>query len=266
MTKSFKLFAIAVATALILSGCSVAGATTDAEAQSTGSAEAEAAASENQGSGDTEGGAEAETHGQPLDWELTDFEREGILEGYSNVSTYDSETGELIRESLGDGSGYEVGEPVREYSYMSDRGLVWDYAYLYPIYEDGSLIAFVDLVVNSANELPEDTRPVAYEGSEGLYWGIGGKVEEGAQIDMHSGIYSIEALKNQGAQAVSFIFAGDGLWFFDGSELVLVDDDAMGYGGVPRSEQGYASLGDVSDMSIFDDIVLSNPSHVVPLG
>lgn len=265
MTKAFKIFAVAVLAALIISGCSTTATVTAPDDQGSGTS---GAVRETDSGGEPETEPASETHGTSLTWELSDFEREGILEGYSLVSTYNSETGELTKRSLGDGSGYEVGEPLRQYGYYTDGGLKWERLYIYPVYEDGSPFHFTYLESYYENwdEIPEDATPAGFEGKDGISW-IGSDIaDEDVAAGSNRGLCAVADFKDQGAQAGMYVIAADGLWFFDGRELTLVDDNTDIMGGLTYADMGYAPLGDVSDMSIFDGVVLSNPSHVVPLG
>ena len=244
MRKTFKLFAVAVVVALVLAGCSAEGATTLSDEQSSSSVVAT-----------TEAEPTPEMHGTALKWELSDYERENLLEA----------------NSLGDGSGYEVGEPLRQYSYNADGGLKWDYMYIYPIYEDGALVRFTYLSVSYEywDATPEDATPADLEGKDGVSW-IGSAIASEAGPGSNAGLATVADFKEQGAQSGIYVYAADGLWFFDGNELTQVDDNTIAaeLGGLSTTyaDMGYAPLADVSDMGIFDDVVLSNPSHAVPLG
>ena len=246
MKNALKLLVFAVIAVFVLSGCSVESANAVPDEQSTSEIEAEA---------EPEAEPTPEMHGTALDWELSDYERENLIEV----------------NSLGDGSGYEVGEPLRQYSYYADGGLEWDYTYTYPIYEDGALVRFTYLSVFNENwdAVAEDAMPADLEGKDGVSWqGSGIAPEPGP--GSNAGLATVADFKDQGVQGGVYVYAADGLWFFDGNELTLVDDNtiAVELGGLSSTyaDMGYAPLADVSDMSIFDDVVLSNPSHVVSLG
>ena len=246
MKNVLKLLVLAAAAVFVLSGCSVESATAVPDEQSTSVVDAEV---------ETEPEAEAEPtpemHGTALNWELSDFERENLIEA----------------NSLGDGSGFEVGEPLRQYSYYADGGLEWDYTYIYPIYEGGSLVRFTYLEVfyDNWDAVSEDATPADFEGKDGVDW-IGSAIAKETGAGSNAGLATVADFKDQGAEGGIYVYAADGLWFFDGNELTLVDDNTVIYMGMTYADMGYASLADVSDMSIFDDVVLSNPSHVVPLG
>ena len=246
MRKTFKLIVVAVVAALILVGCSAEGGTTVPEEQSSSSVAVETEA---------ESESVPEMHGTALDWELSDYERENLL----------------AANSLGDGSGYEVGEPLRQYSYNADGGLKWDYTYIYPIYEDGALVRFTYLSVSYEywDAVSEDATPADLEGKDGVDWtGSGISPETGP--GSNAGLATVADFRNQGVQSGIYVYAADGIWFFDGSELTQVDDNTIAaeFGGLSTTyaDMGYAPLGDVSDVGIFDDVVLSNPSHAVSLG